>query len=950
MLVTWIERRYRDSRMNRRFPSWLRSAGFVRIAVPALVVVLGVGGYVLTSDTIRSDRNAAASRQAQIVSVRTEGFLGRARAYAIGLEKALATEPVAGQKIFAQVVGRWAAAAGLVDGLWVQRKGGSRLVATYTRRTVGDLRPGVDVSDWAALGAAIRERPTAFVLSASELGSLEGQPGFFLVDVATFGRAPISRGFLVLFVPRGWLTSSLESDPQRLAISLEGRRLEGALASAPVANARFETLGRRWRIDVGREPPTKLQSTLPWLALGWPLAVALLAFLIGRAIVLRRRAEREVEQIFDLSRDLLAVAGLDGYFKRVNPAFERTFGYSTEELLARPFMELIHPEDLERSSKTMEVLGHGQEVTQFENRNMRSDGSVRWIEWSSRPVTDEGIVYSIGRDVTESRRAAEEQAALRRVATLVARGAPPNEILDAVSLEVYALLGAHSTALVRYEPDGDGLVRSVHGQTGGILPVGTRIPLEGDTIRDQVMRTRRPARLENFNGASAFVANLARKLGIQVTIGVPVIVEDHIWGVTLASWTEDKPLLGEAERRMAAFTELVATAISNTQARSEVERLAEEQAALRRVATLVSSGALPSEVFGAVTDEVGRLTGLDLTMMVRFEPDGLVTPLAGAGTQNGRPGEPFRPEASSVMAEIRLTGRTARLDDYAQAPGRVAGLARTERAQSTVACPIIVEGRLWGALGVASKKGPLPSETEQRIMDFTELVANALANAESRAELAASRARIVTAADETRRRIERDLHDGTQQRLISLVLSLRAAESMVPAEFTGLKEELAEAAGGLVEATDDLREISRGIHPAILSQGGLEPALKTLVRRATVPARLDVHVDERLSESVEVAAYYVVSEALANAAKHAQASEVHVALTTEDAMVAIAIHDDGVGGADPGRGTGLTGLRDRIEALGGTIKIASGRGRGTSVLATFPLRREDAFEDFSGGA
>jgi signal transduction histidine kinase len=221
--------------------------------------------------------------------------------------------------------------------------------------------------------------------------------------------------------------------------------------------------------------------------------------------------------------------------------------------------------------------------------------------------------------------------------------------------------------------------------------------------------------------------------------------------------------------------------------------------------------------------------------------------------------------------------------------------------------------------------------------NFTELVATAIANADSRAELKASRARVVAAGDEARRRIERDLHDGTQQRLVSVGLELRAAQAMVPPDAPDLTAQLSHVAEDLAAAVTDLQEASRGIHPAVLSRGGLGPALRTLARRSALPVELDLRVDRRLPERIEVAAYYVVSEALTNAAKHAHASVVEVELEADDATVRLSIRDDGVGGADPTRGSGLVGLRDRIEALGGKIQVASPAGSGTSVVVQIPI-------------
>jgi signal transduction histidine kinase len=236
-----------------------------------------------------------------------------------------------------------------------------------------------------------------------------------------------------------------------------------------------------------------------------------------------------------------------------------------------------------------------------------------------------------------------------------------------------------------------------------------------------------------------------------------------------------------------------------------------------------------------------------------------------------------------------------------------------------------------------SSREALPADTEQRMLDFTELVATAIANADSRSKLAASRARVVAASDETRRRIERDLHDGTQQRLVTLALTLRSAQAALPPQLEEVQTELSRVGQGLVAVLEELREISRGIHPAILSEGGLAPALRTLVRRSAIPVVLETRFAGRLPDGVERAAYYVVSEMLANAAKHAQASTVYVDLGRADGALHVSVRDDGIGGADPARGSGLVGLRDRVEALGGTIAVQSPRGAGTAVEVVLPL-------------
>jgi signal transduction histidine kinase len=223
------------------------------------------------------------------------------------------------------------------------------------------------------------------------------------------------------------------------------------------------------------------------------------------------------------------------------------------------------------------------------------------------------------------------------------------------------------------------------------------------------------------------------------------------------------------------------------------------------------------------------------------------------------------------------------------------------------------------------------------MLHFTELVATAIGNAESRTELTASRARLVASADQARRRIERDLHDGVQQRLIALGLELRAAEAITPAGLPELRTRLSHTARGLAGVIEDLREISRGLHPAVLSKGGLGPALKMLARRSTVPVELNICAERRPTEPVEAAVYYIASEALTNVAKHAHASVVHIDLTIGETVVRLLINDDGAGGANPSNGSGLIGLVDRVDVLGGSIEITSPVGNGTSLDVTIPI-------------
>jgi signal transduction histidine kinase len=530
---------------------------------------------------------------------------------------------------------------------------------------------------------------------------------------------------------------------------------------------------------------------------------------------------------------------------------------------------------------------------------------------------------------------ADEQAALLRVATLVAGGVEPGPLFDAIAGEIERLFGVDISALVRFE--GDGTV-TVMGANGGHHSPGARVQPDPDYVIAAVYRTRQAARfdLEDHEGKPPAVV---REWGVRSGVATPIVVEGKLWGAIMIA-SLDSTLVAATDRRLGDFSALFATAIANMHAREQVADLAEQQAALRRVATLAAREAAPADVLAAVADETARTLGTEAVGMLRFEQDGSATLVAQSQTPWDPPplGTRLTLEGENIVASVHQTGRASRMDDWANATGSVAAMAHVLGITSAVATPVVVEGRLWGTMVAAtSQSEPLPPDTESRIGEFTELVATAIANAETRGELAASRARIVATADATRRRIERDLHDGAQQQLVSLALELRAAQAALPPELNEQRAELSSVVKGLTVVLDELREISSGIHPAILSEGGLAPALKTLARRSPIPVMLDVRVEGRLPESVEVAAYYVVSEMLTNAAKHAHASSVQVDVTGADGVLGVVVRDDGVGGADPARGSGLVGLRDRVETLGGTITVDSPRGRGTSIDVALPL-------------
>ena len=546
------------------------------------------------------------------------------------------------------------------------------------------------------------------------------------------------------------------------------------------------------------------------------------------------------------------------------------------------------------------------------------------------------------RSAVESARLSEEQSALRRVATLIAESAPPTAVFEAVTREIGMLSGADLARMERYEADGTVTGVAAWSLVPVQLAVGMRFPLDGSSIARDVRRTGGPVRVESFTGATGAIADEAHALGIRSSVGCPIIVAGQLWGVIAASTRRDEPFPADTESQIARFTELVATAVESAEAREELRRVAEEQAALRRVATLVARGMEPDLVFAAVTEEVGALLHADATALIRFEPNGEATFLAGRGWSTpSQPGWRFEPPPGFALASVRETGRPVRSgnDDATSADLPVS--IRQEGIHSAVDAPIVVEGRLWGAINVASRSGELDPDTEQRIVEFSELIAMAIANADARAKLTQSRARIVATADATRRRIERDLHDGAQQRLVALALELRIAQQTVPAELPELRDGIGRVADELTTVLEELREISRGIHPAILSEGGLGPALRTLARRSAVPVQIDVQSRSRYSPLVEVAAYYVISEALTNTTKHANASQVDVAVWEENGDLRLRVSDDGVGGALPDEGTGLTGLGDRVEALGGSIDVASPAGHGTLLDVSLPTEPTD---------
>ena len=1131
----------------------LRSAGSTGVALLALIVLLGVGGFFLTSTTIRHDQDAAAERRAQVEAVHAQEVLGRARAYVAGLAEVLAAEPKPGQARFARWASATSASVGLNDVLWVQRvpstgraryerlqgfpitrltgsgdltrapPAPSYLPATFTSQSRPELRPGVDVTSFPGLAGAIGDRARIFAVGASRAGALGPETGFYLLEAATFARGAGSSGYLVAFIPRGWFSTSLGGDPRRVAISQDGRRIEGQLGSAQ-ASANFETLGRDWRIDVAREPPSGLQSLLPWLALAWPFAVAAVVLAIGRAVMLRRRAQLEVERIFALSLDLISVIGLDGRFKAVNPAFERTLGYSREAMVGRPYADFVHPDHLEASREAFAAVIGGDEVTQFENRYIRADGSERWLEWSARAMPDEGAVYCIARDVTERRRIdaalrdaqqtaeargaelevrAAEETARRRVATLVARQASQAELVSVIADETGRLLGTEVFRVLRFDQDNTAVVLATAGAGGEFFPEGSRHRLGGANAVTRVFETRRPVRIDDYSGASGPIGEGVRAIGLRSVVAAPILVGGRLWGTMLTATTRAEPVPPETEARLGQFTDLMATAIANTQSRAEVERLADEQSALRRVAMVVAGEAPEAAVFTAVAEEIGRLLEVDEIRMLRFEGDKSALVVAGSGDRSDIFPVGLRIPLGGENAATRVfrTGLPARVDDYARATGPIAEKVLPSGLTSVVAAPIVVEGRRWGAIAVGTMgDDPLPPSTESRLAQFTDQMATAVANAESRAradrladeqaalrrvatlvaerasstavfdavaaemealldadsvilcryepgdevtvvayrgndpdltppgtrvregaggvtatvrrtqrstrlegyadvagprarrmeamgvravvgapivvdgrlwgvvvanwqgeqsspagtearmaqfaelldtaianadardQLDASRARLVTAADDARRRVVRDLHDGAQQRLVHTIVTLKLAQRALVQDDARAVPLVGEALKHAERGNEELRELSHGILPSVLTRGGLQAGVDSLAARLAVPVEVEVPPD-RFAEEIEASAYFVVAEALTNVVKHGHAERAEVRASVQDGMLRVEVQDDGIGGADPA-GHGLVGMSDRVGALGGWLDIKAPPGGAWCAICT----------------
>jgi signal transduction histidine kinase len=529
----------------------------------------------------------------------------------------------------------------------------------------------------------------------------------------------------------------------------------------------------------------------------------------------------------------------------------------------------------------------------------------------------------------------QEQAALRRVATLVAQGGRPETLFAVVAEQVAHVLRVPLVDIVRYERDGTASERASFSPGGSMFAVGRRWSLEGTNVIAQVRASSRPARIDDYSELTGEIAETLRRVGIRSRVGVPIIVSGSLWGAMVVSSTELDPLPPDTEARLSDFTELVATAIANCEASEEVERLAHEQAALRRVATLVAEGAAPTAVFDAVAAEMERLLKADGVILGRYESGEELTLLARCGLSTAMVprGARVSHEGEYVATMVRRSGQPARIEIDAATHGTV---APRWGVRAGVGTPIVVEGRLWGVISASWNTDETPpADTEQRMARFAQLLDTAIANADSHDQLTASRARLLTASYDARRRVVRDLHDGAQQRLVHTVLTLKLARRALATGSGGADALLDDALTYAEQAYDELHELAHGILPSVLTVGGLSAGVRELVERLDLAVELDV-ATERFPPDVEATAYFIVAEALTNVLKHARAEHARVSISAEDRVLRLEVCDDGIGGADPG-GHGLLGLSDRATALGGRLNVENLPGAGTRLAASLPL-------------
>jgi PAS domain S-box-containing protein len=926
----------------------------------ALVLGLTVAGFVLARALADREARRDSDRRAEVAAAQVRGRLAQAASLTESLRRFMVDAGGTGvtSDRFARNASRWLSPADFQAAAWVERipdtrraayerRIGQHLVTPDFQRAIVPLRSrswylpttvvsgfppldlqGIDLSGKPGMAAALARAARLGGVAATPLApSATGTSGLYLVAPArNLIGDDLHAGYVVVFVSDSALHAAADA-PRVQITSVDGSTQGGG--DANTSRRTFALAGQRFGVAVPREPVEGVAAALPWIILAAGVVLAGLAAALGVNRARRARAQEELDRIFTLSPDLIAVADFDGYFRRVNPAAERILGYTEQELLARPYLDFVHPDDRDSSQAEAAALAGGKARLGFENRYVRKDGSYRVLEWTASPAPDEGLMYCVARDVTERRRAeaeverlADEQAALRRVATLVAREASQSEVFTAIAQEIGGLLGMEAIWMLRYADD-DSVV--VVGSSGGndVFALGSRQALEGDSVAVRVLRTARTARLDDYGVATGQIADTARSIGVRSAVGAPILVEGRLWGAIVTGSTRPGPLPPETESRLGQFTALMATTIANAESHARANRLADEQAALRRVATLAAEGQAPSVVFDAVAAEAAALLDADDVVLSRYEQDDEASVVAHCAADAPRiaPGTRIDLEPHGVAATVRRTRRPA----WIERPGDAA-----------VGAPIMVEGRLWGVIRASWRREPPPAaDTEQRMAQFAELLETAIANADSHDQLTASRARLLTEADDARRRVVRDLHDGAQQRLVHTIVTLKLAQRALERDNGEAESLVGEALQHAQQGQVELRELAHGILPTALTRGGLRAGLGTLVSRLDLPVAVDVP-DERFPAEIEASAYFIVAEALTNVVKHSHAQRAAVTASVEDGMLQVEIRDDGIGGANP-HGHGLVGMRDRVTALSGRLRMESPAGAGTHVVATLPL-------------
>jgi signal transduction histidine kinase len=547
-----------------------------------------------------------------------------------------------------------------------------------------------------------------------------------------------------------------------------------------------------------------------------------------------------------------------------------------------------------------------------------------------------------------------EQAALRHVATLVAEGSSPSDLFAAVARAIAQAIDVDVISVERIDADRSAtVIASLDAPT---FPIGSRWPVVESGLHALVIAAGRPVRLDDLSDLHGAAAAALAESSIQSLVAAPIIADGAVWGLMWVGSRRTEPLARATETRLRDFAELAAVAVANANSRNRLRRLVDSEASLRRVATLAAGGATSEELLAAVADEAARILDGSTVAIIRYQTGDSFDVVAAHNDPVFEVGSSWPVDAEGLAATVRESRAPVRIEDIAEVPGTVAEAVRAAGLTSVVAAPIIVDGEVWGmvVVGLRQRRDTLPvftgwytsrmlsslvsgEEIESRLASFTELVGTAISRAQARAELIASRARIVEARDEAMRRIERDLHDSTQQRLVALGLHLQRLRADVPPAQRETQESLENVQRELQSVIEEVQELSRGVHPAQLAVGGLRPSLRALARRSPIPVDVVVDVPERPPASVETALYYVVSEALANAIKHSQATSVSVTVVADGHTIRATVTDDGVGGAETGAGSGLTGLSDRVEALAGRLSVVSPRSGGTTLSVELPV-------------